>query len=259
MQAYFNKKLLIILIIILISHNAEAQELEQFESYAGSDFTAYQSSQFSNPNWNDFVKEGFEAADKQDTQTCIEFLRKSINMGCGSPIVLFKLALCYEAQGSYYSAIQYYELAGSQFKQANQNHRYALEFEEHYGRALYLMGQISKAIPILEAASQKSTTPWVLKILADYYLNQGDYEKATSYYERLFSLENHGVGAQEQLNTYILLARAYKGMGNEEMTQRYYEFALQMDPKNQEASQHLREKTKNQQFEKVFEVLEKTF
>lgn len=217
----------------------------ELSTYAREDFEAYKKSPFANPQWDPFVKEGFEAMDRQDIQSSVEFLRKAINVGCQSPLVYFKMALGYESFGSYYSAIQYYELAQKQFKQANQNHRYAQTFDENYGRALYLMGKQPEAVSILEKASRKNDTPWVLKLLGDIYMEQEDLLSATAYYERLLRHKDSGLTDQERIAINLLLARLYLKQGEKEAAQRYYEQILAIDPAHQEAHDFVNKKSLN--------------
>lgn len=212
---------------------------QSFSTYANSDFNDYKKSPFANALWDPFVKEGFEALDRTDLQSSIEFLRKAANSGCKSPLVFFKLALAYEAQGSYYSAIQYYELARESFKQANPDHRYAKQLDENYGRALYLMGKTEKALPILENAAKGSSTPWILNLLGQIYLNQGDALKATVYYERLFQMKDSGLKKNEVLNIYLQLARSYRNKGEKTQAEKYYKKILELDPSHGEAKEYI--------------------
>lgn len=237
--------------------NSYSQEKPSPTKHAAEDYKAYKNSPFSAREWDPLVKEGFEAMDRQDMQTSIEFLRKAANLGCQSPIVFFKLALGYESQGSYYSAIQYYELALGAFKKANKKHRYWKSFDENYGRALYMMGEMNKAIPILEKAAKNSTTPWVLKLLGQHYLSQKDQLKATAYFERLTQLQDHGLTIVEQLQINIDLARLYAAQDEEGAAKRYYERVLQLDPNNREARDFLKKGERQQSFEKLFEILDK--
>lgn len=235
---------------------AHAQAPTSFSSYAAVDYKAHKSSPFSSPKWDPFVKEGFEAMDRDDIPSTIEFLRKALNFGCRSPLVTFKLALAFESQGSYYSAIQYYELARESFKQGNQDHRYYREFNENYGRALYTMGQMDKALPILEKAAQKSDNPGILKLLGQIHLTRGDHLKATSYYMRLLSISDSGLTPEERLEINLLLARTYSNQNEVKAAMRYYEAVLAIDPMNQEARRYMSEKQQSESFEKMFELIE---
>lgn len=242
---------------VTLTTNSYSQEKSSTTKQAAEDYEAYKNSPFSAREWDPLVKEGFEAMDREDMQTSIEFLRKAANLGCQSPIVFFKLALGYESQGSYYSAIQYYELALGTFKTANKEHRYWKSFDENYGRALYMMGETNKAIPILEKAASSSTTPWVLKLLGQHYLSQKDQLKATAYFERLMQAEDHGLTVEEQLQINIDLARLYVAQNEEEAAKRYYERVLQLDPNNREARDFVNKGERGETFEKLLEMMDK--
>lgn len=233
---------------LLWASSGLAQTPKEFTTYAASDYADYQKSTFANPQWDPFVKEGFDALDKGDLDTTLEFLKKAVNRGCASPLVYMKMALSFEGQGSYYSAIQFYEMAEESFKKANQNHRYASDFKANYGRALYLMGQKDKAIPILEQAAATANHPWILKLLGEVYTEKGDHQQATAYFERLLKDPQHGLTPPEVLDINLLLARAYRKQNAAEGALRYYENVLQMDPAHKEASDYVKQTkdTKNQ-------------
>ena len=224
----------------------------------GFDFDEYQKTSFSNPAWDPFVREGFEAFDKNDLPTALEFLRKATNIGCQSPLVYVKLALAYEVQGGYYSAAQYYELASSQIKSIHPGHRYAESFDENYGRALYMMGQMDMAVPLLEKAALKNnTSPWVLQLLGQHALTRGDIQKASFYYEKLLATGGGQITYPEQLDLYLQLARSFANGKNTDKAIAYYESVLKLDPQNQEAAQFISSHKNTGNMDKVFEIMEK--
>lgn len=236
------------------SPNAKAEEA--LTTYAAIDYGDYLDSPFTNPQWDPFVQEGFEAFDHNDIVTTIEFLRRSITLGCQSPIVLFKLALSYESQGSYYSSIQYYDLAKEQFRKSNSHHRYWKMFNENYGRALYMMGQTDRAIPFLEQAVGQNPSYWIFKLLGQITLARGDVGKAASYYGQASQMDDPANTINEQLDMGLQLARTYKSRNDLETTQKYYEWVLKVDPNNREASDFLRSQKKNDSLEKALQVFE---
>ena len=218
------------------------------------DYTAYSQSPFSNPAFDPLVKEGFEAMDREDTATAIEFLRKGVTAGASSPLVFFKLALAYETQGSYYSAVQYYDLAREGFKKANQDHPYFRQFPENYGRALYMLGQTDKALPVLEeAASNTLGSPWVCRLLGQIFLSKKQAGKAADYFAR-FAAKEPNITKKELIDIDLGLARAFRGAGDEENTAKYYGKVAALDPSNQEAGQYLRNKNSSRSMDKLFEI-----
>lgn len=226
------------------------------ESYASQDFKDYQKSSFANPAYDPFVEEGFKALDRQDLDSTIEFLKKAVGLGCQSPVVFFKLALAFEGEGAYYSAIQYYELARDQFQKSKQPHRYRDSFDENYGRALYLMGQTDKAMPYLEKAAQKTKMFWLLKLLGQIALANGDSSKGVAYYEEALALNDPSASGEDILNMYLELARAYLNQNNNAIARKYYEKIISIDPNNSEARNYLKEVQKRETEQRVFEILD---
>lgn len=207
-------------------------------TYAASDFQAYKKSGFTSPVWDPFVQEGFEAMDRRDIPNTLDFLRKAVNYGCQSPIVYFKLGVAYEFNGTYYTAIQYYELAKEQFRKSDSNHRYARELDENIGRALFMMGQSSRALPLLEKKAATTQNPWVLQILAQDALGKKDTAKAAFFYDKLLHLKDHGMTAAEITEIYLNLARSFAQQNDEINSKKYYEQTLLHDPTNAEAKSH---------------------
>ena len=224
-------------------------------SYSALDFEDYKKSPMANPQWDPFVQEGFQAFDRQDMQTTIEFLRKALGLGCNSPLVHFKLALAFESQGSYYSAIQYYELAGTGFKQANQSHRYAKDYLSNYGRALYMMGQNDKAYVIFQKAVETKKEFWILKLLGQMAMNKGDLATATSYYEQALANPDESTTNNDAMALYMELAKSYFAKGDKATGESYYNKILAIDPNNKEATDYYKAIQRDQNQEKVFEIL----
>lgn len=245
----------LILCILAFPPMLKAQGNAPVATPAHQDYEAYKKTPFAAPLWDPIVHEGFLAFDKEDAQTAIEFLRKAVNSGCQSPLVYFKLALSYEMQGSYYSAIQYYELARESFKNSNQDHRYFKDFNMNYGRALYMMGQGDKALSLLEAAAASVEEVWILKLLAENFLSKGDVAKGGMYAERLLRLP--AAEMTDKINMCLSLARLYLKAGDEAQTVKYYEMVVVLDPSNGEAKTFLQQRKSQKSLEKVYEMLDK--
>lgn len=230
---------LFFLVFSFSSSQVKAQVQEKFITLAAKDYQAYQESKFKDPRWDPYVQEGFEAFDREDLQTAVEFLRKAYLKGCRSPIVLFKLALSFESMGSYYSAVQYFELAGPLFKKSHKGHRYRKHYEENYGRALYMLGSEEKAIEVLKKAATKSDSAWILRLLGKVSIERKDYLEAVAYYERLLKLENSDVGLQERVDINRLLARIFRNQDQKQAAERYYKRILEVHASDPEAVNYL--------------------
>lgn len=222
-----------------------------------SDYIDYKKSIFANAAWDSFVLDGFKKMDADDQAQALESFKKSISLGCQSPLVLFSMALIYEANGSYYSAMQFYDSSLENFKKANQDHRYYKTFKENYARALYMMGQKDKAIPLLIEASKTSNEPWVFKLLGSMAMDQQDFEVACSYFERYLGLSGNEISATERVELYTQMARISHNSGKDDKATDYYNRIVSIDPTNQEAQGFLAKRKKSNngnQFEKAFEI-----
>ena len=250
--------LLALLLFVISPPILRAQEaVKPPQKYADEDFAAYSASPFANPKWDPFVKEGFVAFDKEDLPTTIEFLRKVVQLGCTSPLVYFKLALSYEAQGSYYSAIQYYELAKAAFEKGNRDHRYFEQFDENYGRAFFMLGQKDKALAQFEKVVRKRDVGWILKLLLEHHLAKEDYLKALPYFERLMNLPDSPLTVADKVNFNLTYARYYFNLKEVESGERYYRKVLELDPQNAEAANYFKAKEGNERNKKLLESIEK--
>lgn len=229
----------------------------QAESLADTDYQAYQSSSYHSAKWDHYVKEGMTALHSDDYDAAQQHLYKAFNLGCESPLVLFQLALLSEYKKTYYSAIEYYQMAGQKFKHANQNHRYNQTFTENYGRALYLGGKKDQAIPLLFQAAKKSNNYWLLKLVGMISYERGDSLNALSYFERAVRAKSPDVSHSELVYMYTLLARLFGNKSEFDGAQRYYRKVIELDPTNEEANNFVNGIRKQHEQQKMYDVIEK--
>jgi tetratricopeptide (TPR) repeat protein len=206
---------------------------------ADSDFNAYKKSRYASGKYNDLVKEGIAAYHLGNLEGAHQNLFKAFNLGCESPIVAFMLALVSEASGSYYSAIDFYQLARKGFDVANQDHRFNAMYFENYGRALYYSGRIEQARPVLNKAAKKTKSFWLLKLMGLLAVEKGDTLNAVAYFERAVRINSTDVTKAELVDIYINLARLFTSQNEPEGAKRYYYQVNQLDPNNAEASRYL--------------------
>jgi len=206
---------------------------------ANSDFNAYKKSRYASGKYNDLVKEGIAAYHLGNLEGAHQNLFKAFNLGCESPIVAFMLALVSEASGSYYSAIDFYQLARKGFDVANQDHRFNAMYFENYGRALYYSGRIEQARPVLNKAAKKTKSFWLLKLMGLLAVEKGDTLNAVAYFERAVRINSTDVTKAELVDIYINLARLFTSQNEPEGAKRYYYQVNQLDPSNAEASRYL--------------------
>lgn len=240
-----------LLIFLFFAHSAQA------ESLAEADYQAYLSSSHHSAKWDRHVKEGMMAFHAEDYDLAQQELYKAFNLGCESPLVLFQLALLSEYKKTYYSAIEYYQMAGQKFKHANQNHRYNATFTENYGRALYLSGKKDQAIPLLFQAAKRSNSYWLLKLVGMISYERGDSLNALSYFERAVRVKSPDVSNAELIYMYTLLARLFGNKSEFDGAQRYYRKVIELDPTNEEANNFVNGIRKQHEQQKMHEVMEK--
>lgn len=238
-------------IILALGPPAWAQD-----NLAASDWRAYRLSQYASAKWDSLVKEGIEAYHAENYDVAQKALYKAFNQGCESPIVLFMLALLNEYKRSFYSALEYYQMAQKGFKRANQDHRFNKEFLENYGRALYYSGKKNEALPLLKKAGRHSKSFWLLKLLGQLSYEQGDTLGAVSYFERAVRVKDKDVTRQELVYIYTLLGRLFLAKGEQDGAMRYYQKVLELDQNNQEAADYLRQMQRIYQQKKMIEVID---
>lgn len=221
------------------------------------DWAEYKKSSHTHPSWDPFVEEGFRAYDRSDIRSALEFLKKTLSLGCQSPLVYFKLALIYESHKTYYSSLQHYEMARDEFNKTKSQHPYSQEFDEHYGRALYMSGDIEKAMPYLERSAKRTQSYWILRLLGQTAMKSGDLIKATSLYEQAASLTDPSNTPDDRINMYTELARGYQNQGEMASVELYYQKIIQINPDHPEAGKYFDQINKNKSQQKAFEIFER--
>lgn len=244
MKLFYNTLIILTFFVFIFSPTVRAQT-----ELATQDFTEYQKSNFASSKWDNDVVVGMEAFHQEDYEKASQFLYRAFNKGCRSPIVLFQLALLYEYQESFYSALEYYEMAQKQFKLAHSNHRYNQSFFENYGRALYYSGKKDQAYPILKKIAQKTKSFWILKFMGMLSYEKGDTLNATAYFER--AVRTKDVPKDELVYIYSLLGKLYLAKNQSDGALRYYSKVLEIEPNHSEAKSYVQNVQKNHQQEKL--------
>jgi tetratricopeptide (TPR) repeat protein len=181
--------------------------------------------------WNDFVRDGFDAYDKQDCDKTISFLKEAIGAGCTDPLVYFKLAACSEFTGSYYSACQYYKQSEDGLKTLSAPHRYSKDFYEAYGRCLYLNKKTDEAFTYLTKAADLGTPTYSLfYLLGELNMAKGQSQAAIQYFNRAISLPMEGATAPQLARIYGSLGKAFLDTKDIEKAIQYLDQALKYSP-----------------------------
>lgn len=258
----FSKSLVIFIqlaVITCFSVNfpLRAEEPEQANQILfNEDLAAYQGSKYASSKWDAHAKAGLEAFHTGNYDVAQNNLYKAFNSGCESPIVLFQLALINEYQKSFYSALEFYQMAKKGFESSNKNHRYNLEFYENYGRALYYSGKIAESLPILAKAGKSTKSFWLLKLLGMIAYEQGDTLNATSYFERAVRIQSSDVTREELIYIYGLLAKLFLVKGETDGAYRYYVKVLELDPNNRDAREYTKKINNSYQKDSTYKILE---
>lgn len=221
-----------------------------------ADYTAYLGTKFHSANWDEYVKEGMGAFQAGDYEMAQKNLYKAFNLGCESPLILFQLALINEFNKSWYSALEYYQMAKVGFKKANKNHRYAQTFDENYGRALYYSGKQAEAIPLLKAAARRTQSFWLLKMLGLMAYGEGATDEAIAYFGHAVQLQNPDIPKDELVTAYTILARMYLNKSERDTAAQYYTMALRLDPNHAEAKRFMTGIEKSYEQERMLKMMD---
>jgi tetratricopeptide (TPR) repeat protein len=256
MSHYIFKKYLLLLVVILISLIFIPTTSRAQTKLAIDDYASYLKSRYAKEKWNPLVKKGFETFHSLDYEAAQNVLFKAFNMGCESPIVLFQLALINEYKGSYYSSLEFYQMAKKGFTKSNKGHRYSKSFNENYGRALYFSGNKQTALPLLKKAGRKSKSYWLLKLLGLLAYEAGDSLNAVSYLERAVRVRSQDVTKNELVYVYSLLGKLFLHKGEPSGAYRYYKKVLELDPRNAEAKRYIKQVERQNKHDDMLKLIE---
>lgn len=206
------------------------------QGHAEEDYKFYKKYGHSSKNWNESVKQGFEAYERQDCNQAMTQLKAAVAQQCRDPIVFFKLAVCSELMDSPYTAMQYYQLAEESLPQLKATHRYQREIYENYGRALFKAKRYKEALPYLTRAAAIGTPSFALfYMVGSLYAKNNDMNAALDYYRRALTQDQSGIDPKLLSKVYYEVARAHYNAKNFKQAAQLLDRAVQLDPTNQEA------------------------
>jgi len=205
-------------------------------AYADDDYKFYKKHGHSNKSWNEMVKQGFAAYEKGDCNQTIARLKEAIRVQCQDGLVYFKLAVCTEAQGSPYTAMQYYQLAQEKLEKLPSVHPYQKDIFENYGRALYKAKRYKEALPYLTRAAAVGAPSFGLYyMVGNLYAKQNDPNGALDYYKKALTQDHSGVPPKLLSGVFFEVAKTYFQNKDYKTTVGLLNKAIQLDPENQEA------------------------
>ncbi len=236
-SAFFNKKNiffnLFLLIFGLFSHFAMADDYGFYSKFGQR-----------SSSWNQDVKAGFAAYDRQDCSQALAHLKKAVGLQCKDTLVLYKMAVCSEKQENLYTAIQYYGLAAKGLKSLKTSHRYQNEIYENYGRALFKASRYDEALPLLIQAAQINNSFSLNYMVGFIYAKKQNWPESNRYLQQSLIQDTTGVPPSLLSKVYFQVGKAQAQQKNYKLASELIKKAVQLDPSNQEikayANQHLR-------------------
>lgn len=201
----------------------------------GADFEFYKKNGHTNKDWNDFVKQGFEAYEQQNCDSALTSLKQAVGAQCQDALVFFKMAACSELIDSPYTALQYYQLAQEKLDKLNVSHRYKTEIYESYGRALFKAVRYDQAFPLLTKAVALGTPSFALNYMVGFlYSKKGDSQAALDSFTRALTYDTTGVPPTLLSSVYREVAKAQVQLKNYQAATPLLEKAFQLNPNDPE-------------------------
>lgn len=204
---------------------------------AGADYEYYKKTGHSNKMWDESVKRGFEAYDKQDCEGALASLKEAIAAQCQDGLVFYKIAVCSETTGSPYTALQYYQLAEEKLMKLPQIHRYQQDIFESYGRALFQAKRYDQAFPYLQRAAAIGTPSFGLYYMVGFLsATKGDMRAAIEMFEKALAQDTTGVPPTTLAVVYREVAKAYHANKDFQKSSQLADKALALNPNDPEAT-----------------------
>jgi tetratricopeptide (TPR) repeat protein len=249
-QACFRLLILIPLFSLMLSPRAGAQAQE-------NDFEFYKKNGHSSKAWDESVKKGFEAYDKQDCNATLTFLKEAIAAQAQDGLVFYKVAVCSEVTGTPYTALQYYQLAEEKLMKLPQIHRYQRDVFESYGRALFQAKRYDQAFPYLSRAVALGTPSFGLFYMVGYlHMMKGDTRAAIELFEKALAQDTAGVQPLMLANVYREVAKAYYANKDYQKAMQLVTQALNLNPQDQEAMKIKNELSNMAQQQSIVQMIE---
>jgi tetratricopeptide (TPR) repeat protein len=202
------------------------------------DYSFYKKHGHSKKQWDSFVKSGFEAYDQQDCTQALSFLKQAIGAQCQDPLVYYKVAVCSEAEGSLYTAIQYYQLSEEQLQKLPAPHSYQKDIYENYGRALFQAKKFQEAFPYLTRAAAIGTPSFGLfYMVAKLYQSRNDPRAALEYFDRALTQDTRGAPPLVLASVYKEVAKAKLQAKENQKAAQLIDKSLKLQPQDPEAMQ----------------------
>lgn len=202
------------------------------------DFEFYKKYGHSSKQWDDYVKQGFDAYDQQNCDASMAALKQAIASQCQDAQVYFKLAVCSEVVGTPYTALQYYQLAEEKLGKLEVLHRYQKDIYESFGRALFQAKRFDEAFPYLVKAAAVGSPSFGLYYMVGFlYAKKGDTKAAVEFFDKALAQDTSKAPPAILALVYREVAKAYAKEKNNQKTMELLNKALAINPNDQEAIQ----------------------
>lgn len=203
-----------------------------------SDFEFYKKRGHSNKAWNDAVEAGFAAYDAKKCDEAMMNLKQAVAAQCQDALVYFKLAVCSEAAGTPYTALQYYQLAEEKLAKLSAPHRYQTDIYENYGRALFQSKRFDEAFPLLTRAAAIGSPSFGLYYMVGYlHAKKGNRAAALEFFEKALAQDSGQAPPPLLATVYRELAKSYFQNKDYEKSSAFVSKTLQINPNDAEATQ----------------------
>ncbi len=161
-----------------------------------SEWDDYLDSAFQNPVWNDEVRAGYEAYEKQDYAAAADALRQAIAKGCKDPVVIFRAGDALRVTGEHDTAAGYFKAAAEQFATSRPEHR--ARADAHFALAEFHLkhNNFDEAEWQLECAVDLRpdfTEAYLLH--GDLFVAQGKHHFAAEQYRRAHETDPENIQA----------------------------------------------------------------
>ncbi|MFO1463737.1 MAG: tetratricopeptide repeat protein [bacterium] len=202
------------------------------------DFEFYKKYGHHSKQWDDYVKQGFDAYDQQNCDQALTALKQAVAAQCQDALVYYKLAVCSEVQGTPYTALQYYQLAEEKLGKLEVLHRYQKDIFESYGRALFQAKRFDEAFPYLVRAAAVGTPSFGLYYMVGFlYAKKNDTKAAAEFFDKALSQDTSKAPPSILALVYREVAKTYLRDKNYDKANELLGKVLAINPNDQEAIQ----------------------
>jgi len=201
------------------------------------DYEFYKKYGNTSKQWDDNVRAGFDAYDRQDCDQALRALKDAIAAQTQDALVFYKVAVCSELTGTPYTALQYYQLAEEKLQTLKGIHPYQRDINESYGRALFQAKKYDQAFPYLQRAVALGTPNFGIFYMVGYlYMTKNDNRAAVEMFERALAQDISKVPPATLATVYREVGKAHFQNKDYVRASELIQKTLQINPNDPEAT-----------------------